>query len=36
MLVELKQDLNLDDTVSVTLLFEKSDEITVVAKVRQP
>ncbi len=36
MLVELKQDISPGDTVSVTLRFENSDEITVEAEVRQP
>ena len=36
MLVELKQDLKPGDTVSVTLRFEKNDEITVEAEVLQP
>ncbi len=34
MLVRLKRDLSSGDTVSVTLRFEKSDEITVEAEVR--
>lgn len=34
MLVGLKQDFSPGDTVSVTLRFEKSDEITVEAAVR--
>lgn len=36
MLMGLKRDLNTGDTVSVTLRFEKSDEITVEAEVREP
>ena len=36
MLVELKQDLNPGGTVSMTLRFGKSVEITVEAEVREP
>jgi|TARA_B100002003_G_scaffold79445_1_gene74306 copper(I)-binding protein len=36
MLMGLKQDLNNGDTVSVTLRFEKSDEVVVEAEVRAP
>ncbi len=35
MLVGVKRDLNPGDTVSVTLRFEKSDEMTVAAEVRE-
>ncbi|MAH39368.1 MAG: hypothetical protein CL873_02370 [Dehalococcoidales bacterium] len=36
MLMGLKQDLNNGDTVSVTLRFEKSDEVVVEAEVLAP
>ena len=36
MLVDLKQDLNPGDTVTLILRFEKSPEITVAVEVRQP